>query len=340
MAGMWTILLFFALQTAGQVGALPTVPLPTGGLFQIKGRIVVDKGDLPIVDLTMKTDNGELIKKAQTFANGTFRINDVALGRYTIEIIDARYQIMTLPLWLREPEDTDKEFVLRLVLNTAARAAPESAELDRIDLRALEMDPRIPAAAFAEFKKGTEAMRERSSGNPAEAHFKQVTELAPDFYEGWYQFGLEKARQHQGPEAIRAMERALGLRPTARTPLSTLGRLYVEAGDFQKGVDTLVKIGSLGELTADDRYFLGLGFYNLKKPAAAQQQFEMAAALAPSKNPAVYIQLHNTYLQNGNPESALKALDTYMKLFPKDSNFKKVEDIARKLRTSVQKGKP
>lgn len=331
---MWIIALILLLQNPNQVPPPPGFPL--SGLYRLNGKIVV-AGEVPLVDLRLITDNGTVVRSVQTFSNGNFFFNDVPLGRYAVEVIDSRFNIATVQLWLREPEDTAREVVVRLVRNSSAKPSPESAELDKINFAELELDGRIPAAALDEFKKGVEAIRFRSKDNPPEAHFNKAIALAPDFYEGFYQLGLELSRQRRVPDAIRAAERAAALKPSIAAPLSLLGRLYVEGGQFQKGVDTLLKIGSLGALSAEDRYNLGLAFYKLERNEAAQQQFELAISLAPTKSPAVYVQLHNALMKNGKSTEALAALESFLRLFPNDPNRKVIEDSAKKLRAAVQK---
>jgi tetratricopeptide (TPR) repeat protein len=332
---MWIIALLLFLQNANQVP--PPQNLPLGGTYRLNGRIVVDKGELPLVDLKLITDNGVVVRTVQSFSNGTFFFNDVVLGRYSVEVVDARFNIATVFLWLREPEDTAKEIVVRLVRGNSSKPAPESAELDKINFTELEMDGRISAAALDEFKKGVEAIRERSKDNPPEAHFTKAIGFAPDFYDAHYQLGLEHSRQRRAAEAIPALERAAALRPSSAAPLGVLGRVYVENGQYQKAVDAVLKSGSIGTLSAEDRYTLGLAFYKLDRTVAAQQQFELAISLAPNKNPAAYVQLHNALVKNGKPAEALTALENYLKLFPNDPNRKIIEENAKKLRATVQK---
>jgi len=332
---MWIVALLLFLQNANQVP--PPQSLPLGGTYRLNGRIVVDKGEIPLVDLKLITDNGTVLRTVQSFANGKFFFNDIGLGRYSVEVVDARFNIATVFLWLREPEDTAKEIVVRLVRGNPSKPVPESAELDKINIPELEMDGKIPAAALDEFKKGVEAIRERSKDNPPEAHFNKAIGFAPDFYEAFYQLGMEHSRQRRTAESIEALERATALRPTAAAALRVLGRAYVENGQFQKAVDILLKMGSAGPLAAEDRYILGLAFYKLDRNVAAQQQFEMAISLEPNKNPAAYVQLHNALMKNGKPAEALAALESYLKLFPNDPNRKIIEESAKKLRATVQK---
>ncbi len=334
MLAMWILALLFALQNPNQVPAPPGIPL--SGVYRLTGRIAVDKGELPLVEVRLKNDYGSIVQAVQSFSNGTFRFDNVTLGQYNVEVADSRFNLVTIFLWLRDPEDTANEIVVKLVRNEAGSKPP--ADSGELDFSRLELDAAIPAAALQEFRKGVEAARSKSKDDPPDTHFKKAIQIYPDFYEAHYQLGLEYARQRRGAEALQEVERAVSLKPTAIASLSMLGRLYVEGGQNEKGIATLLRVGTLGTLTADDRYYLGLGFYKIDNTAAAQQQFEQAIALAPNKNPAAYVQLHNAYVRNGNPTAALGALESYLRLFPNDPNHKIIEENAKKLRASL--GKP
>src|SRR5262245_50318824 len=107
---MWIIALVLLLQNPNQVP--PPSRLPLGGTYRINGRIAIDKAEMPLVDVRLITDNGTVLKSVQSFSNGTFFFNDVALGRYSVEVTDSRFNIATVQLWLREPEDTAGEVVV------------------------------------------------------------------------------------------------------------------------------------------------------------------------------------------------------------------------------------
>jgi hypothetical protein len=308
--------------------------------FRLNGRIVLDKGELPLVDVRLKDDRGSVLRTVQSFANGTFFFDSVGLGRYSVEVADARFEMVTVPLWLRDPEDSSGLIIIRLKPNTGTKPpGPGSTDLDKI-IRDLKLDAKVPAAALDEFAKGAEAISRRSKNDSPENHFKEAIAIYPDFYEAYYQLGLEQWRQRQTTDAVQSMSHAVVLRPTLAAPLSALGHFYVDGGEFQKAVDTLLKIGAVGSFTASDRYDLGVAFLKLDNAEAAQQNLELAISLAPGQNPATYVQLANAYSRNGNTAAALTSLEDYLRLFPKERNHKLVEDAAKKLRDSISKTKP
>src|SRR4029079_15952258 len=125
-----------------------------GGLYRINGRIAVDRGEMPIVDVRLINNNTTVAQTIQSFANGTFFFNNVPLGRYSIEIADSRYSIATVQVWYRDAEETSQVVTMRLPRSaSAAKPSSESAELDKL-VQTLTTDARVNSAALDEFRKG------------------------------------------------------------------------------------------------------------------------------------------------------------------------------------------
>src|SRR5215470_8977527 len=184
MVPMWLLALILMLQVPQlQSPCLVAADLSNcksavASSFRLNGRIVVDKGELPLVDVRLKDDRGSVLRTVQSFANGSFFFDGVGLGRYSVEVADARFEMATVPLWLREPEDSGGVIIIRLKPNTTAKAAPGNSDLDKV-IRDLKLDARVPAAALDEFAKGAEAINRRSKNDPPETHFKQAIAIYP-----------------------------------------------------------------------------------------------------------------------------------------------------------------
>ena len=329
------------LQVSPAVGDLSNCKTSVDGNYRLNGKIVVEKGEVPLVDVRLKDDRGTVLRTMQNFANGTFYFDGLGLGRYSIEVADSRFLMATVPIWWRDPADSAAVITIRLTANTGnAKSTPSADPITEERINALKLDARIPASALGEFEKGMAAVHQRAKNDSPEDHFKKAIAAYPDFYDAYYQLGLEQSRQHQTPAAIQSMTKAGALKPTVAEPLSALGRFYVEDGEFQKAVETFSKISSVGSVSAEDRYNLGVALMRLDNTEAAQQNLELAISLAPGKSPAAYVELANAYSRNGNPAAALSSLQDYLRLFPNDRNHKVIEDAAKKLRDSMAKSKP
>jgi tetratricopeptide (TPR) repeat protein len=122
---------------------------------------------------------------------------------------------------------------------------------------------------------------------------------------------------------------------SAHLEMSRFGAAHLQAGRYQDAVDVLLKIGSMGPLTPEDRLNLGLAFYRLNNLPASQQQLNMANSLAPGRYPNAYLQLHNIYMNQRKVPEALVVLEDYLQLFPRDALHEEMSARAAKLRDLV-----
>jgi len=317
------LLLVLALLLQGPPSDVTVSTLPDRQMtaHRVSGKTTSGPSEPVQVEITLKGSLNEVIGMTRSFANGSFSLNIPRLGQYWLSITDPRFSFLEIPLLLREPKDTSRPILINLQPNR------RTSEAFTVDLSRLSGT--VPANALNEFRKGREATKN------AESHFKKAIELAPTFYEAHVELALAEERRKRPQEAIRAITRAAELRPSDPMPLRVLGRLYIESSQFQKGVDTLFRIGPIGQLDAEDRFFLGIALYKLDKPAAAQQQYETSISLAPGKNPDAYLQLHNAFMKQDEPVKALTVLEQYIQLFPADTRNKEMSDRAHKLRATL-----
>src|SRR5690242_11112801 len=98
-------------------------------VFPITGKVVVGLDEpVPAITVILKPviDAASPIttQSVQTFGNGTFRFNNVQLGTYNVEVVDSRFNLFQMTLWLREPADTSKEVFVRLTRLGESGAPP------------------------------------------------------------------------------------------------------------------------------------------------------------------------------------------------------------------------
>src|SRR5262245_258026 len=127
MLAMWLLLLLLAFQNPRPEPR----GIPLDGVYRLNGKITVDRGEVPLVEVRLKNDTGAIVQAVQSYSNGTFHLQDVALGRYTVEVADSRFNLVTMFLWLREPAETSNEIIIKLVRNDkGGKSAGDSAEMD------------------------------------------------------------------------------------------------------------------------------------------------------------------------------------------------------------------
>lgn len=331
MSPMLILHLVLALQLVTGTASDRAVPQT----YRITGKVIVGRDEPVRTDIVLKSLMGDPGRTVQSFANGTFRFDDVTLGNYSIEVTDSRFNLYYNTLLLRDPADTGKEVVVHLVRRgePGTLSGPLDSDLYTIDATTLA---KTPAKAMDEYNKGVDAIRNRNKANPADAHFRKAIAEAPQFYEAQLQLGIELKEQNNKDDAIQSFEKAAALKPAERRPLSLLGELYDEALKFQRAVDVLSRLAALGALEARDEYFLGVAHYRLDQMNPALDHLLAAINKGNDTDPAPFLQLHNVFVKMKDSR-ALAVLEDYLKLFPNDPNHAQMEERAKQMRTMMKR---
>src|SRR5262245_49422018 len=111
---MLTIALIVLLQAQTQLKTGTASDYATPMVFTIKGKVVVGLDEPVMTVVTMTEALSGQTYSTQSFANGTFRFNNVILGTYRITVVDPKFNLYDRQLLLREPGDTAAEVTVRL----------------------------------------------------------------------------------------------------------------------------------------------------------------------------------------------------------------------------------
>jgi hypothetical protein len=329
-----TLLLLLQAPTTLRTGTASDYAVPQ--TFRLSGKIVVGLDEPVITLVTLKPVVGDTpaAQTVQSFANGTFRFENVQLATYVVEVVDSHFNLYQNTIWLREPKDTSKELFIRLTRFGEGGAQP-APDIELYTLNA-ETLASMPPKAIEEFNKGVDAIRNPAKNNPADAHFKRAIAAAPQFYEAQLQLGLEQQRQNKKDDAIQSFERAAAIKPAESRPLSALGSLYVDTQKYQKAADTLAKLAALAKLSPRNEYDLGTAFYRLERMPEAVEHLLASINSGNDTDPAPFLQLHNVFIKMRNGGAALEVLDDYLKLFPYDSNHAVMTERAQQMRKLIK----
>jgi len=301
--------------------------------FQIRGKVVVGLDEPVITQVTLRNVNGGGVG-TQSFANGTFRINNVPFGVYWISVVDSRFNLYENQFLLRQAKDSERELLIRLTRRGESAAPPElDAALYVVDAATMRT---TPPEALKEFDNGLNALRNRNRNNPPDEHFKRAIAKAPSFYEAHLLLGLEHQKQNKDNDAIRSFERAAALKPAEHRPQRELGQLYWKTNQFEKVVDSVSKLIQYSAATSREHYNLGSALYGLNKLAEAEEQLLASINKGTDTDPAPFLQLHNVLMKMAEPQRGLAVLEDYLKLFPSDANHAAMEERARLLRERLK----
>jgi tetratricopeptide (TPR) repeat protein len=146
--------------------------------------------------------------------------------------------------WTEANEEFQRALALRgddpLLLTNAATALIQLEEIDEALLLLQQAVAHEPDYAAAHFNMGLIANRQ-GDFEPAAGHFKRVAELDPDNLFAHYYKGTSLARIDREAEAIDSLRIALERDPTHVSTLYALGRLLLQKGDQEAGMQMITR---------------------------------------------------------------------------------------------------
>jgi tetratricopeptide (TPR) repeat protein len=137
------------------------------------------------------------------------------------------------------PPETDEQLLARLAKAPDARAA---RPIER-ELRARWSHSDSPSADLL-LKRVDQAIHARDN-DTARAIVEKLTEIAPDFAEGWHRRATLAAQKEDFPDAIESLRRVLALQPKHFIALAELGQILEEFDDKQRALDAYRKAKAL-----------------------------------------------------------------------------------------------
>ena len=302
---------------------------------RIEGQ-VFDQGNTPVSDAFVELLNevNSMIARTQTTSSGRFTFDRLTTGRFIVKV---------LPLGKNLMSDT-KEVEISSIRNGASNVEYVDFYL-RID------------------KRGSQAL----DGEPPEAIFAQdIPENAQKLYES----GVRNLESNKDA-GLTELEEAIKIFPNYFNALNRLGKEYVARKNYGKAYPYFLKAIDVNSRSFSSYYQLGFAFYQLKQiPAAieavkaslvidasninanllygtllrlngafqdAEKTLLNANILGKGKVPDVHMQLALLYNRLSRNQDAINELETYLKLEPKSTERKNIEDTIAKLKGSMSK---
>jgi tetratricopeptide (TPR) repeat protein len=331
---MLSLALLLLLQTPGglKTGTASDYAVPQ--TFIIQGKVIVGLDEPVMAVVTLTEVYTDVTQTTQSFANGTFRFNNVVLGTYRVKVVDPKFDLYDRQLLLREPSDTSNEVTVRLVRTGESGDRPQLDEsLYLVDADTVTT---TPAKALEEYNNGVSALRNPARSNPADAHFRKAIDAAPNFYEAHLQLGLELIKQQKDADAIRELERAAAIKPSEPRTWRVLGEVYWKAEKYDKVVTSLSKLADTKSMRPRDHYYLGTAYYRVNQLDPAEEELLLAINTGNDTDPEPFLQLHNVFMKKKQPDRGLAVLEDYLKTFPNDANHAAMEERVKALKQAMK----
>jgi cytochrome c-type biogenesis protein CcmH/NrfG len=123
------------------------------------------------------------------------------------------------------------------------------------------------------------------AGRGADDHLKRLEEAVgknPQDLHAWIQLGNQYFDDHKPREAIRAYERALGIKGDNPDALTDMGIMYRQLGEFERAAELFTQASTVNPRHEQSRFNLGVVlFFDLKRKEEARNAWRALIAINP-----------------------------------------------------------
>lgn len=304
-----------------------TMPVQIRGQVRYRsGAAVRQKVMITIED----SGSGSIVAQLNTDSHGTFQVNSIPQGAYTVTAHQPGYRDDSQRVDLRTVTTAYVELTLvPLPENTRPAKGPMA---NRPTISAAELA--LPAATRQEFEKARELIDKEHNPKKAIPHLRKVVKEAPNFAEGYLLLGMAQMNLHHGGDSETALERAVSLDHKASSAFLALGACYNEEHKFSQAEKTLLQGLKLAPQSALGHYELARAYWGQNRWQDAAPHARKAVQLQPALAPA-YVVLGNVMLRERNAPGALKAFKEYLRLEPKGAMAAPVTDMVSKIEKAL-----
>lgn len=298
------------------------------GRYAISGTVADDSQHSPIegAQLRLSTSSGEMMESISSNSNGKFAFNNLVLGLYKITITAKGYEPGQQDISMLTAAVED----LRLTLRKVAASRSESGAKDEV-ISARELS--LPSKAQEALAKGRERLYQKHDPAGSLPFFHKVNEMAPSFFEAYYDEGVAYTLQGQNGEAESSFRKAIATSQDHYSdPCFALASLLTDEKQFAEA-ERLARRGI--EIQPD----AWRGHYELARALLGEgrlmeaEKSGMEARKRKEDFPGLYLILANIHLQLHNNEGVLEDVNTFLKLEPSGPN----SDQARAIKGQMER---
>jgi tetratricopeptide (TPR) repeat protein len=193
----------------------------------------------------------------------------------------------------------------------------------------------LPHKAQDSLHRGLDLLYKK--GDPAGSlqFFGEVIQLAPDFYEAYYNQGVAYMKLNKDTEAEAALRKAIELsKDNFSAPYMALASMFADKGRFAEAEPLAREALAIQPESWRSQYELARVLFGEGLPVDAEVSAMECRRLQP-KYPQLYILLANIQLRLGRNESVIEDLDTYLKLDPNGPYSGQAKQLKEKMEKAL-----
>jgi len=280
---------------------------------------------------------GGMVDSAVSDSSGTFLLDSVPTGTYTISVRHPDY----LPFSQELRTDGRRVFGLQLQLRKrpaapGATAGPADPAPEGAPARATG----IPRPAQDAMNNGMDLLYVKSDARGSVASFERAVREYPGFYEAYTQIGV--ARTNLGDEIAaetafrRAIELSEGKYADAHLGLAVMLSSGKRFADAEAAARRAVELNP-GDWRAQGE--LARALHGLRRFQDAEGPADAAVKLAPD-NPILHLLRSSIHLELKNLPAMAEDLDAYLKLVPTGAEADRMRELRAKVQQAIDSAPP
>lgn len=300
------------------------------GRFEITGTVTDEAQHSPVqgAQVQLNTANGEIITSAYAGTDGEFAFPNMRPGSYKLVITANGFEQAQQDILI---VNTSVESLKIILVKTVASKSESAATNEVVSARELN----LPSKAQDALAKGKDHLYQKHDPAGSLPFFRKVTDLAPGFYEAYYDEGIAYTLQKQNDDAETAFRKAIATsQDHYAEPCFALASLLTDQKHFADA-EQLARRGI--EIQPDawrGDYELARALLGEGKLADAEKS-GIEARKRKEDFPALYLILANIHLQLHNNEAVLDDVNTFLKLDPSGPNSGQAREIKSQMERAL-----
>lgn len=275
-----------------------------------ESKIERDKAGVDVRDafeLILATEGGRVIEKRSVMNGTSFRFSNLSNGGYELIVESDGLPVARVRVFLDSPSRIEyrQDISLAWDKSDGSKIDPKKQIVSAADYY------ERPAATREAFERAVAAVKKKKFSDAA-ALLRQVVEADPKDHLAWAHLGSVHTSLGQAPEAERAYERALALRPDLLAAAANLGRLYVLSKNYGRAAELLRPVAERRPDSADVHHLLGEAYMQTGKTDDAITHFKEALRLDPNGKANVHLRLAAIHDAAGNKDKAAAELERFL----------------------------
>jgi Tfp pilus assembly protein PilF len=197
----------------------------------------------------------------------------------------------------------------------------------------------VPEKALQHYRNARSLVAKGNHQGAVDELLKAVAEY-PEFVLAHSELGVQFQKLNQLEKSDEHLRIALKLKPGAYEPLASLGVVLVRMKKHEEAESVLREALKIKDDSAVVHFYLGRSLFGQKKPSDAEPEFRAALSMGGNEMIEAYRSLANIYLQRGDDEKALSALEAYLAANPTPADVKQLRATVQQIKDSLKNRKP